>query len=120
MRIANERRRVGLVGLAMLVCLLLPAVASAQGTPAGKAGATQDIVEAVDVGAGTVVLGAETFAVGTRSRLLDAGGRPIGLSALNAAGAGVDGDIVEYIATSKRTAGLRMIRKLQVVEGDYE
>ena len=63
MRIANERRRVGLVGLAMLVCLLLPAVASAQGTPAGKAGATQDIVEAVDVGAGTVVLGAETFAV---------------------------------------------------------
>ncbi len=120
MRNAIERRRTGLAGLALLVCLLLPVTGSTQGTPAGRAGAVQDLVEAVDVGAGTIVLGAETFSVGTRSRLLDAGGRPIGLSALNAAGAGVDGDIVEFIATSKRKGGLRMIRTLQVVEGDYE
>ena len=120
MRIAIDRRRMAWVGVVMLLWLVMPVAASAQGTPAGQAGAVQDVVEAVDVGAGTIVLGAETFGVSTRSRLLDAGGRPIGLSALNATGSGGDGDVVEFIATSKRSGGLRVIRTLQVVEGDFE
>jgi len=120
MRMAIAGRRGGLVGLAMLIGLLLPVMASAQASPVGKANVEQDLVAAVDIGAGTIVLGAETFAVSTRSELLDAGGRPIGLNELTAASSGLDGDMVEFTATRKRKGGLRTIRQLQVVEGDFE
>lgn len=120
MRISNEQCRAGLAGLVLWLCLVLPGMAVAQGTTEGRAGAVQDFVEALDARAGTIVLGAETFAVGARARLLDVGGRPIGLSQLNAKSPAGEGDRVEYIATQKRSGGYRVIRQLQVVEGEFE
>ena len=52
--------------------------------------------------------------------MLDAGGRPIGLNELSLNRSGGNGDVVEFIATQKRKGELRVIRKLQVVEGDFE
>lgn len=100
--------------LIALVAIALPAAGQSRTRSATPA--EQDVVEAVDVAAGTIVLGGETYRVGTRSRLLDADGRPIGLSDLRDGRAGSDPDFVEFRASGSP----KTIRSLQVVDADIE
>ncbi len=120
MRTIMNRKNV-LWGIGVLLLVLSFASGStAQGRRGVATEVVQDVVAAVDTQAATIEIGGETFSVSERSRLFDAAGRRIALSELRAGTSGDDADMVEFRVTRASDGKRRTIRRLQVVEGDYE
>ena len=112
----NTRKRClhGALTLALAFFMASGAVAGDAKRKAPQTG----VVASIDAAAGTITLGNTTYRVGEKTKLFDVGGRPISLRELSAEGADF---LVEYRARRKSSAdGRRELRRLQMVEGDFE
>lgn len=117
----RDRNWLGAGLVCLLLCLGMTFSANAgprDGLRASKPLPQQDVVTAVDTAAGTVSLGGVVYRVGERTRLLDANGRPMSMRELVAA---EEGQMVEFVARkSKKRSSVLELRKLQILEGDFE
>lgn len=76
----------------------------------------EDVIGEVDTDRSTITLGDRVFAVGEGVGLFDIGGRPVSLRELAVEGTG---RMAEY-HLSGRGAGGGELRRLQVMDGDFE
>ena len=111
-------RRSLTIGLALLFAIAL----SAQAEPRTKKRdyLPQDILETVNVEAGTVEMGGHTFRVGDRTSVMDERGNPILLRELSALGSG---RMVEYKvrgSKKRKRSGERELRSIKILEGVFE
>ena len=117
---AMRSRMIGLFGAIAAITLLVStaAIAGERGDRAkAEAQMQEDFVTSVDVGSGTVTLGETTYRVADRSRLLDAEGRRMHLREL----AGMDeGQMVRFQLRTGREGEVAELRRLEVMEGDFE
>ena len=107
--------RVGrLLAAALASAALLVAGTAASDDRGGKANWVDDIVSAVDARSGTLTAGDRILRVGERTRMTDAAGRSIRLHEIQI------GQMVSYQATDRRRGDIGVLRRLRVIEGDFE
>lgn len=120
MRIRINRKMLIAGSMILCFCMVSGTEVFARGSGDHREGEMQDVVDAVDTVRGTVSISGETFVVTDSSRLYDTRGGGIRLRELRAsqtAGAGV---IVEYSVVGGGDGEPREIRRLKIVEGDFE
>jgi len=114
-------RRVFVTGLAtLLFCFGTVADVSARGHRSDAEAGNEDVVEAVNTTRHTVMIAGKTYAVTESSRLFDAKGRRIRLHELRSSRAAGKGDMVEYWVRRGGDDDQLEIRRLRVLEGDFE
>ena len=114
-------RRVFVTGLAtLLFCFGTVADVAARDHRSGADAGNEDVVEAVNTTRHTVMIAGTTYLVTESSRLFDAKGRRIRLRELRSSRASGEGDMVEYWVRSGGDDGQLEIRRLRVLEGDFE
>ena len=98
----------------VLTCAAMLIAGAATADDRGKADWVDDIVSAVDPVSGTITVGEQLLRVEDRTRMKDAGGRSIRLHEIEV------GQMVSY--TLKRGGRGRdgILRRLRVIEGDFE
>jgi hypothetical protein len=116
-----NRKILAVGSLAFLLCVGLGVEASAKGgAHRGADSEMRDVVDVVNLVRSTVTIGDQTFVVSESSRLFDAKGRRIRLTELRGSQASGEGDMVEYSVRRSAKGAPAEIRRLSVVEGDFE
>jgi len=103
--------------ITLLTTLGLVLATGAMADPKKNDTAEQDVVTALDGARRIVEIGAETYRLAPKARILDASGHRIRLAEISIPG---DGLLVEYEVGKRGPDGKRFLRRLQLVDGDFE
>jgi len=107
--------RGGRIALLATVAFVLATVAMADSHE--RRAAEQDVVTSFDRVKRTVVIGAETYRLAPKATILDESGRPIRLGEVSMP---PEGRLVEFEVEKSGRGGTPMLRRLQLVDGDFE
>ncbi len=115
------RNRIGFPFLSILVAssLLLagPALANPRVKPGGETlSMIGYVIDDIDVGAGTLTVGGETYLVTSTSQLVDATGQRIGLRDLRGSDSHGVADLVKLTTRRSGAGGRAEIRELRIVD----
>jgi len=118
MRLNTVRRILAASLGTLLLFFTLATDAGARDKRGSEPGGLEDVVEAVDLTNRTVTIAGQKFIVSDSSRLMNERGGRIHLRELRDDRTAGKGDMVEYWV--RRGDGPPEIRRLQVLEGDFE